>query len=463
MAKPGLRSQLPLRLRLTAWYVSLLALTLLSFCGYLYLRLEQSLLAQLDAALVVAAAQAPFTSDGAWDTESLATDRVALEQLTGAGFGLRVIDATGQIVARYGPTEAPLRWPLVAGHATVETDQTRWRIYTQALSPPNNSSVGWLQVIQSLDPVQAALESLSRQMWLGFPLVLLLATGGGLFLARRALAPVDQITHTAAALSASDLSRRIGYHGPQDELGRLATTFDAMLERLAAAFGRERRFTADAAHELRTPLTALKGRIEVSLSRERSVDEYQETLRAMAYDVERLVRLSDDLLLLARLDHGELRPEPELIELDDLLASLVEQVRDLATARGVALDYPPTPGVQVRGDLSQLSRLLLNLLDNGLKFTPAGGRVQIELRAEGDWAWIMMSDTGIGIAAEHLAQLGQRFYRGAADRARSAGGSGLGLAIAGELARAHGGTLTLTSSPGAGTRVTVRLPLAPAR
>jgi signal transduction histidine kinase len=267
------------------------------------------------------------------------------------------------------------------------------------------------------------------------------------------------MTGTAAALSASDLTRRIGYTGPSDELGRLATTFDAMLDRLAVAFARERRFTADAAHELRTPLTALKGRIEVALGRPRSAEEHAATLRALSDDVDRLARLSSDLLLLARLDDGELRPEPEPVQLDDLLASVVERVHDLAEARGLALHCDHPPAIMVAGDLSQLSRLLLNLLDNALKFTPPTGVVSVRLTTDAAWAIVTIADTGPGIAPEHLPLLGRRFYRGAADRARGAGGSGLGLAIAGEIARAHGGALVLASVLGQGTTATVRLPL----
>ena len=450
---------LPLRLRLTAWYIALLALTLLAFCGYLYVRLEQSLLAQLDAALAVAAAQAPLAVGSENVAPHFDATATAVGQLTAAGFGLRLLDGDGQVRETLGTANAPVTLPLVPGHATVETDIARWRIYAQPLSGVDGLPASWLQVIQPLAPVQEALEGLSRQMLLGFPLALLLAAAGGLFVARRALAPVDRMTSTAAALSASDLTRRIGYTGPPDELGRLAMTFDAMLDRLAAAFARERRFTADAAHELRTPLTALKGRIEVALSRPRSAEEHTALLRALANDVDRLARLSGDLLLLARLDDGELRPEFEPVWLDDLLASVVERVRDLAEARGLVLHYERAPAVSVAGDLSQLSRLFLNLLDNALKFTPTKGVVTVRLTTDETGALVTVADTGPGIAPDHLPLLGRRFYRGAADRARGVGGSGLGLAIAGEIARAHGGTLALDSVLGQGTTATVRLPL----
>lgn len=450
----------PLRLRLTGWYILLLALTLAVFCGYLYVRLEQSLLAQLDAALAVAATQARLVPATPEAPSRFDPERGAAAQLAAAGFGLRLLADDGRLQDSIGAAlDTPVTLPLIPGYATVETDTARWRIYTQLISNTAEAPTGWLQAIQPLAPVQDALESLSRQMLLGFPLALLLAAVGGLFLARRALAPVDRITSTAATLSASDLSQRIGYHGPTDELGRLATTFDAMLDRLAAAFARERRFTADAAHELRTPLAALKGRVEVALSRPRSTGEHVATLYALAKDIDRLARLSGDLLLLARLDDGELRPEHEQVRLDDLLPSVAESLRDLVEAQGLRLQTDLTPEIIVSGDVSQLSRLFLNLLDNAVKFTPAGGSIVVRLNVEQTNAVVAVSDSGPGIPPEQLPLLGRRFYRGSADRARGVGGSGLGLAIAGELARAHGGTLSIDSAPGQGVIVTVRLPL----
>lgn len=450
----------PLRLRLTGWYILLLALTLAVFCGYLYVRLEQSLLAQLDAALAVAATQARLVPATPEAPPRFDPERGAAAQLAAAGFGLRLLADDGRLQDSIGAAlDTPVTLPLIPGYATVETDTARWRIYTQPISNTAGAPTGWLQAIQPLAPVQDALESLSRQMLLGFPLALLLAAVGGLFLARRALAPVDRITSTAATLSASELSQRIGYHGPADELGRLATTFDAMLDRLAAAFAQERRFTADAAHELRTPLAALKGRVEVALSRPRSTEEHVATLYALAKDIDRLVRLSGDLLLLARLDDGELRPEHEQVRLDDLLPSVAESLRDLVEARGLRLQTDLTPEIIVSGDVSQLSRLFLNLLDNAVKFTPAGGSIVVRLSVEPTNAVVAVSDSGPGIPPEQLPLLGRRFYRGSADRARGVGGSGLGLAIAGELARAHGGTLSIDSAPGQGVIVTVRLPL----
>jgi heavy metal sensor kinase len=248
--------------------------------------------------------------------------------------------------------------------------------------------------------------------------------------------------------------------GPQgsEELGRLAAAFDRMLERLDQAFQRERRFVADVAHELRTPLTALRGRIEVTLTRPRSRSEYEHTLRALETEVARLTRLSEDLLLLARFDRGAHAPRLAQVDLSALLASVAEQVRPLAQARGQELAEDIQPDLRLRADPDQLIRLFLNLLDNALKFTGDGGRIGLAARRDGAAIAVEVSDTGAGIGPDHLDRIFDRFYRAEGSRARATGGQGLGLAIAGEIARAHGGTVSASSRLGEGSTFSVTLP-----
>ncbi|MGH2620295.1 MAG: sensor histidine kinase, partial [Anaerolineales bacterium] len=312
-----------------------------------------------------------------------------------------------------------------------------------------------------LESVEQTLLLLRLQLLWGVPLALLLAGAGGYFLASRALRPIDRIARTAQAINSSDLSARIGHSGPADELGRLAATFDEMLDRLQSAFDRERRFTADAAHELRTPLTALKGRIGVTLSQPRQPAEYGDSLQEMERQVDRLIRLSSDLLFIARLDRGQLAQRRDPIALTELLAAVVGQLRPLAEAKSVSLTESDARDLTVQGDMDLLIRLFLNLVDNAIKFTPPRGRVSVEARRSGEQVTIAVRDSGPGIPAEHRAQLFERFFRVGSDRSRAdgQGGAGLGLAIAHEIARAHGGTLAVESTVGEGTNFFVRLPL----
>lgn len=454
-----------LRLRLTLWYVLILGLSLLIFSGYLYLQLEHSLLAQTDVELQLAYAQAvtdledengntPTTFPNTEDYQS------TVRRLSEAGFAVRLITPKGKVLDGFGKyRELPIWIPTVPGYTTLTTGKTDWRLYSQKLKADNRLTVNWLQVGQSLSSVQKILASLHEQILLGLPLVMLLTGLGGLFLARRALRPIDRITQTAQAISANDLTRRISYQGSADEVGRLAITFDRMLDRLQAAFNRERRFTADASHELRTPLTAIKGRINVTLSRARTALEYENTLRAIEQEVDRLIRLSTDLLFLARLEQGYLRFSRSALVVSDLLDTILEQAQHLAEMRHITLVGDIAPSLSICGDLDYLIRLFLNLLDNAIKYTPVGGEITVQAIAQGSEVRVAISDTGPGIPPEHLPHLFDRFYRVEADRSRSTGGAGLGLAIAWEIACAHGGTLSVQSQLGTGTTFTVRLPI----
>jgi heavy metal sensor kinase len=314
-----------------------------------------------------------------------------------------------------------------------------------------------------MDSVNEPLASMRRQLLVALPAALLCAALGGYWLAARALRPVDDITRTARAITAEDLQRRIDYHGPPDEIGRLALTIDHMLARLEAGFDRERRFSADAAHELRTPLAALKGRIEVTLGQPRTAAAYVETLRDLEAQVDRLARLGNDLLLLSRLPHDPSPRAAEKIRLSDFLPAVLDVITPLAEAKAITLDLDVPRGVAIDGRPELLTRLLLNLLDNAIRHTPPGGRIAVRVAHEPQTIAIAVSDSGPGIAAEHLPYLFERFYRVDDDRSRDSAdnglsGSGLGLALAREIALAHGGDLTAGSEPGQGATFTAIFP-----
>jgi heavy metal sensor kinase len=454
-----------LRVRLTAWYVLLLGLTMALFSGYLYLRTEHNLLAQVDAGLQVAASQALATVDeenGHTAFQNTENAQAVARQMSQAGFAARLIAPDGTVWHNLGDAAPlPIRAPWTAGYVTLDGGGDQWRVYSQPIRTPDGHVLGWLQTAQSLELVREMLGNLRTQILLGLPLVLLVAGLSGLFLADRALRPISRITRTAQSISASDLMRRIGYQGPADEVGRLAATLDRMLDRLQAAFERERRFTADASHELRTPLTALKGRIGVTLSRPRTPVEYQSTLEDLETEVDRLSRLSTDLLLLARLDRGHLPWQPALLDLAELLAAIVEQIKPLAEAKGLTLVEEVPRGLLLCAEHDYLLRLFLNLLDNAIKHTPRGGRVTVRAEADDTQVHVVVWDTGPGISPEHFVHLFDRFYRTEAARSRDTGGAGLGLAIAYEIARWHGGTLQVESEPGMGATFKVHLPVRP--
>jgi heavy metal sensor kinase len=302
-------------------------------------------------------------------------------------------------------------------------------------------------------------DRLLMEMLMIVPLVLVCAALGGLFLANRALRPIARITRTAEEISAGDLSRRINYRGMMDEIGQLARIFDQMLNRIQATMDRERRFTADASHELRTPLTAIKGRISMILTQPRPPEQYETAFQQVETQVDRMIRLTNDLLFLSRLDEQRLPWNPVTLNLSHLLEATVEQMRQLADDVQINLTEQVQPGLLIQGDPDHLIGIFLNLIDNAIKYTLINGEVTVKATQSSSTVLIVVSDTGSGIAPEHLSHLFERFYRVEAARTRQTGGTGLGLAIAHEVVRLHGGTLTVQSQLNQGTTFQIQLPI----
>jgi len=456
-------SNRPLRVRLTLWYILAMVLTLLILNNYVYARVQRDMVAEVDSSLEMAASQALVSLEDENGRLSFQEtgETPYVGQVGDNGFAIRLVDMNGTVLDGWGEYEAAPSWvPASRGYVTLAGEKTNWRLYSEPVKKEGGTVV-WLQVAQSLARVNQALGSLHTQLLLGVPVAMVLAGLGGIFLAGRALRPINQITRTAQSISGSDLKQRIDYQGAADEIGRLAKMFDEMLDRLSSAFDRERQFTADVAHELRTPLTALKGQIGVTLSRVRPSTEYERTLHGLEEQVDRLIRLTTDLLFLSRLEQGRLPWRPEAIEFSDLLTGIVEQVQPLAESKGLKLKKEIPNGLSLRGDPDHLIRLFLNLLDNAIRYTQRGG--QIEVRAEGEdtGLCVSVSDTGPGIPPEHLPHLFDRFHRVEVARSRATGGAGLGLAIAHEIAQWHGGRLEVESTLGHGTTFTVHLPSSP--
>jgi len=455
-----------LRFRLIGWYVLLLVLTLALFSVYIFFQFRNLEQTQQDTRLEGAANNVRGLIDFNFSTtprfRNFPGSQGAAQDLNRENIQVRLIAPDGTVSDSLGTfvSEMPVISPIITGYTTATaTNNAQWRIFSQRLPSPPGQLV-LVQVGQPLLLLDTQINGLFTPILLGTLIAMVLAVFGGLFLANQALSPIDRVTRTAQAISTRDLTKRINYHGPNDEIGRLAKTLDQMLDRLDKGFEQERRFTSDASHELRTPLTALKGRIEVTLNRLRSPEEYKDTLAGLGVEVDRLVRLSNSLLYLARLDQAQSNKvwQFEKLNLSDLLDSVVESMQPVAELKQLELSGQILPDISIQGNLDQLTRLFLNLLDNAIKYTPEGGRVSVNLIKDNNNANITFSDNGRGIALEHLSHLFERFYRADSDRASNSGGSGLGLAIAYEIARQHGGTLEAESQLGQGTSFKVSLP-----
>jgi heavy metal sensor kinase len=451
-----------LRVRLTVWYVLLLAIILAAFSAGLYLAVRSNIYGNLDDSLdarsqVLGAA---VTFDGNGPTLSGA-DAPADPQ--GETFA-RVFDSSGQVTFdntnANTATTIDQRIITAALHgqttrANASSKEENLLVLTRPITR-DGATAGVLQVGISREDARDTLSALLFVLAVGYPLTLILASAGGVFLAGRALAPIDRLTRVARRISAEDLHQRIDLEVPDDEVGRLARTFNDMIARLDDAFERQRQFTAHASHELRTPLTVIKGQTEVALQRDRDVESYQRILEGVNLQVDRMIRMSQSLLVLARADAGQLLPSSEPVEIGGVVREAVDQLLPAAEAKSIEIAAAGTPAT-TSGDRDLLLQLLLNLLDNAVKYTPDYGFIRISWSG-GDEIRIDVSDTGQGIPDADLPHIFERFYRADKSRTGTNAGAGLGLSIASWIAEAHGGRLDVQSKEGLGSTFSVRLP-----
>jgi heavy metal sensor kinase len=297
-----------------------------------------------------------------------------------------------------------------------------------------------------------------RRLTFGALGVLFLASLGiGYVVAGRVLRPIGKITAAARRIQASNLSERIALEGPQDELKTLADTFDAMLERLDTSFTAQRQFVADASHELRNPLAVIRTNADVALQEEGVPEEVRTRLEAVRRATDRMRRLVDDLLALARLELAS--GQRSEVDLATLVAEVGDELDPLARTRGLTLEAHAEPGLRVVADRDAVKRALANLLDNAFRHSPAGAPVRVAAERRNGWAVLSVADDGPGLSPVEQELVFERFWRSDSSRSRESGGAGLGLAIVRRIAESHGGEVGVTSSPGAGATFEIRLPV----
>jgi heavy metal sensor kinase len=287
--------------------------------------------------------------------------------------------------------------------------------------------------------------------------VLVLGLGGGWWLAGRAIRPIDQISATASLISAGNLSERINVAEADNELGRLAGVLNSTFARLEAAFAQQKQFTADASHELRTPLAVLITEAQTTLARQRNADEYRDTVEKCLAAAQEMRRLVESLLELARFDAGHETIKHEVFDLSLVARECVDLVRPLAAERGVRIHSELSP-VEYMGEREPLAHVISNLLANAIYYNKPDGEVRISTKSLPGAIILTISDTGIGIAPEHLPRVFDRFYRADPARSNAEGHAGLGLAISKAIVEVHGGRIDITSQLGVGSTFTVQLP-----
>jgi heavy metal sensor kinase len=454
------------RVRLTLWYTALLLLILIGFSGALYFTLARALYQRVDDSLAMNAhelANGVNVINGEIALPGDENDISDRKAVRARGYFVRILDTDGKVLytnSTYTPLPITPNALAMArrGLSQFETIFINGEAYRLHTTPVQDSGrvVGALQIAEALGEIEATLRQLVLVLAVIVPLTLALAIFGGIWFVRHALKPVDQITRSAQRISAQDLSQRLNLNLPNDEVGRLARTFDAMLERLDDAFRRERDFTANASHELRTPLTVMLGEIDVLLQRPRERTEYVSVLSELRTDVEQLSRMTEDLLMLARADAKQIAVTCEELNAARLLQAVADEVRPLAEAQRITLDVQADPALLFWGDEQKMLRTLFNLMDNALKFSPPDTHVLLSAARKGDTVSLCVSDQGPGVASNELLHIFDRFYRGTNGRAS---GAGLGLAIARALVQVQGGEISVESEAGKGTTFTVEMPM----
>ncbi|HWQ31430.1 MAG TPA: ATP-binding protein [Blastocatellia bacterium] len=462
-----------LRAKLTVYYLAILSAVLIFFGFAIFTYLSRSLLTIIDNSLIfqVKEIERQMTSSFTGLPTEEPSDESKAEQMVIAAQVIQIIDSEGRVRDDAGSLPR-LRLPVDSvaisrignGESRIETIRLpsgeQFRLVTRRVVNPDGDSF-FIRVGQSLKPLQEARRRLILLLSIAVPIALLIGSYGGLLLANQALRPVDRITVAAERISASDLSERVPLPEKMDEIGRLARTFNHMIARLQAAFERQRQFTSDASHELRTPLAVMRGELEITLRRERTPEEYQRVLTSNLEEIIRLSRLVEDLLTLARGDAGQVTLQWEPVLLSKLCEQTAEYLSPLAEQKQQTLIWqPPDKPVLVSGDVARLKQLLLNLIDNAIKYTGEGGRVAVSLQTEGKEAVLKVSDTGRGIPPEDLPHIFERFFRHSRSTSdKGATGFGLGLSIVKWIVDSHGGKIEATSKVSEGTIFTVRLPL----
>lgn len=456
---------LSIQRKLTAWYFAILILMLGIFGFAALFAMEKGIQNTVDEGLRnqergIAELIGRVLSRESEEPEDLENElREHSEIRTEADFS-QVFDQQGHwvyrtpLMRRYNVPEPP------AGHASIYDLNAQGLPLRVLVSESGfNGKKYGIQVASPMDGFYAAQNRFKLLILVLSPFLLILASAGGYWMSRRALTPVDDIIQEAQNINSKSLSRRLKVLHSGDELERLSETLNGMLERLEAAFGRVTQFTADASHELRTPLALMRTTLEVSLRASQSESEYREAQVQVLEELEKTSALVEKLMLLARADAGVETLHRSPLDLSDTLRDVCRQGRTLAEVKQLEFVEKNLPtSIMVEGDRDGLYRLFLILIDNAVKYTSSGGQITVSLQAKTESAAVEVQDTGIGIAANDMPHIFDRFYRADKARSRESGGVGLGLSIARWEAEAHGGSIEVQSVLGKGSTFRVRLP-----
>ena len=463
-----------IRFRMALWYAALLAGALVLFGAASYVGLERYLQKSLEESLVKQARSigdvliVNINQSGEDYVDNEITEHYSPEI---NGRFIRVTRADGRQVfisgvpkdGTFDPAKVPAPQLPVSRAFSHEVEMSDGHeLLLHALPYESQDRARFLiEVAAPYNQIESVLRGLLLTFGLGLPLIVALAISGGYVLMRRALRPVDEIRQKAAQITSRNLSERLPVVRTGDELERLATDLNRMIERLEESFHQINRFSADASHELRTPLTVLQGELESVARTGTSLPaEIRDTIGSALEETHRLTKIVENLLAISRLEAGEARKQLERLDFADLVRSTADQMRLLAEEKHIHLDCNGAEAVEVDADPARLKQVVVNLLDNAIKYTPESGKVSISVVKQDGRAVLEIADTGIGISPDDLPHIFDRFYRADKARSRQMGGTGLGLSIVRSICLAHDGQVKVESTEGEGSVFHIELPLA---
>ncbi len=460
----------PIKWKLTIWYGGILALILLIFSSGVYIYFKNSLERSIDVKIKSIAEVLASSMTEEHSGNVFGNFERYLENVLGKkpkGKFIQIIDSSGKIGAkmndietdaiptRFNTTERALKGEIV--YETIEDANPRLRMITMPILD-NKKITSIVQVGSSLADFDETMRKLLIIMVISIPTSISVTIIMGYFMAKKTLRPVDQIRRAAVKISSSNLDERIDIKGRKDELGRLAETFNAMIARLKDSFQRINQFSIDVSHELKTPLTILKGETEVVLRKDRDNEEYKNLLQSNLEEIDRMARIIDDLLLLSKADRKDMKLNIGNISLRDLVADVCMNMKIFADKKEIVLVVDELADVRLIGDELKLRRMLWNIMENGIKYTPKGGVVTVSSYTNNGFVCVNVTDNGMGISGDDIKYIFDRFYR--ADRSRKReSGSGLGLSISKWIAEAHKGAIEVTSQLSKGSQFLIKLPI----
>src|SRR5947209_590934 len=472
---------LSIRVQLMLWYSAVFAVLMLLSAILFYTKFQATLARSLDTSLQLQAQQIAgditLNKDGTIAIQDATSDLpgfdpkdtqhvppadvnlgILVRVLTTDGHPFRTTPAFSTLIVPAESITQPLDGvPWQGDVITVEGQPVR--LYSRALIQ-DGKVFGVVQVATSLSEVNTTLYDVGIQLLFIAPVALLLSAVVSYWLASRAFVPIDRLTQAARQIKARDLQQRVPVPCAHDEVRNLALTLNEMIDHLEQAFIRQRRFVADASHELRTPVTVIRSKTDMALLQIFQPEDYVNLFRTIHTESERLSRLISDLLALARVDEGQVHLEREVVRFDLLVEAVTATLEPLAAEYNVTLAVEVIEPVSVLGDEARLMQVVINLLENAILYTNAGGCVSVRVLRKNAQVYLVIRDTGIGIAPEHLPHIFNRFYRVDPARMRTEGGnSGLGLAIVDWVVKAHSGSIAVESQVGQGSTFTVVFPL----